>query len=171
MKIPLSCPDMDQADIDAVVAVLRSGRLSLGKKLEEFESKFASDTGTPHAVAVSSGTAALHLAMRALDIGEGDEVIVPSLAFRKHVPLSPCNCRPHKELQDIVWVPVSARNGPFKRRRGECQTRPESPVVRDALDTASQYQTSFPGSSLPTRRESVKRHQYHLSCVARSVFR
>lgn len=81
MKVPLSCADIDQADIDAVVAVLRSGRLSLGKKLEEFESEFASYTGGPYAVAVSSGTAALHLAIHALDIGEGDEVILPSFAF------------------------------------------------------------------------------------------
>lgn len=81
MKIPLSSPDIDQAEIDAVVGVLRSSRLSLGKKLEEFESEFASYIGALHAAAVSSGTAALHLAIRALGIGEGDEVILPSFAF------------------------------------------------------------------------------------------
>ena len=81
MRIPLSSPDIGQAEIDAVVGVLRSGRLSLGKKLEEFESRFASYTGAPYAAAVSSGTAALHLAIRALGIGEGDEVILPSFAF------------------------------------------------------------------------------------------
>ena len=81
MRIPLSSPDIGQAEIDAVVGVLRSGRLSLGEKLEEFESRFASYTGVPCAAAVSSGTAALHLAVRALGIGEGDEVILPSFAF------------------------------------------------------------------------------------------
>ncbi len=81
ISIPLSSPDIEQAEIDAVVEVLRSGRLSLGKKLEEFESGFASYTGAPYTVAVSSGTAALHLAIRALGIGEGDEVILPSFAF------------------------------------------------------------------------------------------
>jgi perosamine synthetase len=81
MRIPLSSPDIGQAEIDAVVDVLRSGRLSLGNKLEEFESEFASYTGSPYAVAVSSGTAALHLAIRALGIGEGDEIILPSFAF------------------------------------------------------------------------------------------
>jgi perosamine synthetase len=81
MRIPLSSPDIGQAEIDAVVGVLKSGRLSLGQKLEEFETAFAAYTGAAHAVAVSSGTAALHLAIRALRIGEGDEVIVPSFAF------------------------------------------------------------------------------------------
>ncbi len=63
MRIPLSYPHIEQAEIDAAVAVLRSGRLSLGQKLEEFESSFARYTGAPHAAAVSSGTAALHLAI------------------------------------------------------------------------------------------------------------
>jgi perosamine synthetase len=81
MKIPLSSPDITQAEIDAVVAVLRNGRLSLGKKLEEFERAFAGYVGVPHAAAVSSGTAALHLAIRALGIREGDEVILPSFTF------------------------------------------------------------------------------------------
>lgn len=81
MRIPLSAPDIGQAEIDAVVSVLRSGRLSLGKKLEEFETAFAAFIDAPNAVAVSSGTAALHLAVRALGIGEGDEVILPSFAF------------------------------------------------------------------------------------------
>jgi perosamine synthetase len=81
MKIPLSSPDITPAEIDAVVAVLRSGRLSLGEKLEEFEAAFAGYIGVPHAAAVSSGTTALHLAIRALGIGEGDEVILPSFTF------------------------------------------------------------------------------------------
>jgi perosamine synthetase len=81
MKIPLSSPDIGQAEIDAVTAVLKSGRLSLGKKLGEFEEIFASYTGAAQAAAVSSGTAALHLAIRALGIGRGDEVIVPSFSF------------------------------------------------------------------------------------------
>jgi len=81
MRIPLAQPEIDEADIAAVTAVLRTGRLSLGPKLEEFEEALANYAGTSHAVAVSSGTAALHLCLRALGIGEGDEVIVPSFAF------------------------------------------------------------------------------------------
>jgi len=81
LRIPLSSPDITEAEIEAVTAVLRTNSLSLGPKLEAFESALAAFHGVPHAIAVSSGTAALHLAIRALDIGEGDEVIVPSFTF------------------------------------------------------------------------------------------
>lgn len=81
MRIPLSAPDISQEDIDAVAAVLRTPRLSLGPKLEEFEGAIARYIGAAHAIGVSSGTAGLHLCIRALNIGEGDEVIVPSFAF------------------------------------------------------------------------------------------
>jgi perosamine synthetase len=81
MRIPLSAPDIDEDDVAAVVRVLRSSRLSLGPVMGEFESCFAEYVGTPDAVAVSSGTAGLHLSLLALGIGEGDEVIVPSFTF------------------------------------------------------------------------------------------
>jgi dTDP-4-amino-4,6-dideoxygalactose transaminase len=81
MRIPLSAPDITKADIDAVVSVLRTPRLSIGPKMVEFEESVARFVGAPHAVAVSSGTAGLHLCLRALGIGEGDEVILPSFTF------------------------------------------------------------------------------------------
>ena len=81
MNIPLSHPDVTEEEIHAVTAVLRSSRLSLGPKMEEFEHLLAAYIGVPHAIAVSSGTAGLHLCMRALGIGPGDEVIVPSFTF------------------------------------------------------------------------------------------
>jgi perosamine synthetase len=81
MRIPLSAPDIQQEDINAVAAVLRTPRLSLGPKLEEFEDAIARYTSAAHAIGVSSGTAGLHLCVRALGIGEGDEVIVASFAF------------------------------------------------------------------------------------------
>jgi perosamine synthetase len=81
MEIPLSAPDISEADIEAVRAVLRTFRLSLGPKLREFEAAVAAYSGVPHAVAVSSGTAALHLSLLALNIRPGDEVIVPSFTF------------------------------------------------------------------------------------------
>ncbi|HZC65086.1 MAG TPA: DegT/DnrJ/EryC1/StrS family aminotransferase, partial [Candidatus Dormibacteraeota bacterium] len=63
IKIPLSAPDVGDSEIAAVNAVLRSPRLSLGAKLLEFENVVADFVGCAHAVAVSSGTAALHLAL------------------------------------------------------------------------------------------------------------
>ena len=81
IHIPLSAPDITEAEIDAVTAVLRTPHLSLGPELAAFESALAEYHGMPHAVAVSSGTAGLHIALLTLGIGPGDEVIVPSFAF------------------------------------------------------------------------------------------
>ncbi len=81
MKIPLSSPDITDEEIEAVTAVMRTPRLSLGPQLEAFEAAFATYIGVEHGVGVSSGTAGLHLCIRALNIGAGDEVIVPSFTF------------------------------------------------------------------------------------------
>jgi len=69
MRIPLSAPDVNEEDIKAVSDVLRTSRLSLGPKLEEFEHAIATNVGASHAVAVNSGTSALHLCLCALGIG------------------------------------------------------------------------------------------------------
>jgi perosamine synthetase len=79
--IPLSSPDITEQEIEAVVAVLRSPQLSLGPRLEQFEGLFAAYIGVEHAVAVNSGTSGLHLCVRALGLGVGHEVIVPSFTF------------------------------------------------------------------------------------------
>ncbi len=81
LKINLSGPDIAQADIDAVVAVLKTPTLSLGPKLTEFESLFARYVGRKHAIACNSGTSALHLCLLALGIGPGDEVITTPFSF------------------------------------------------------------------------------------------
>lgn len=77
----MSSPDIDEADVQAVADVVRSGRLALGPCAAAFESGLAQYTGVGHGVAVSSGTAALHLLVRALGLRDGDEVIVPSFTF------------------------------------------------------------------------------------------
>jgi perosamine synthetase len=79
--IRLAWPDVGAEELAAVAEVLESGFLTMGPRVAAFESALADTCGTTHAVAVSSGTAALHLAVRALGIGEGDEVIVPAYTF------------------------------------------------------------------------------------------
>jgi perosamine synthetase len=79
--IPLSLPDITDAEIEAVADTLRSGRLSLGPRLEEFEQLVARRAGRSHGIGVSSGTAGLHLALLALGLKPGDEVITPAFSF------------------------------------------------------------------------------------------
>lgn len=79
--IPLMIPDIQQNDIDAVTDVLRSGMLIQGKKVEELEYQIATYLGVKHAIAVSNGTATLHLALLIHGIGPGDEVIVPAFSY------------------------------------------------------------------------------------------
>jgi len=79
--VPFFRPDIGEEEIAAVVDTLRSGWLTVGPRTQEFEEEFARAVGAPHAVAVSSGTAALHLALDALDLEPGDEVITSTLTF------------------------------------------------------------------------------------------
>lgn len=79
--LPYGRQHLEEDDIAAVVEVLRSDWLTVGPAIEAFERAFAEFVGAAHAVAVSSGTAALHAALHALGIGPGDEVIVPPLTF------------------------------------------------------------------------------------------
>jgi perosamine synthetase len=79
--IPLAQPWIGALEEERVLAVLRSGRLSLGPMLREFEEGFAARVGAPLASAVSSGTAGLHLALRAVGVSEGDEVVTSPFSF------------------------------------------------------------------------------------------
>jgi dTDP-4-amino-4,6-dideoxygalactose transaminase len=79
--IPLFDLRIEPEDLDAVERVLRSGSLAQGEQVEAFEREFAAHLGVAHAVALSSCTAALHLAYLAAGVGPGDEVVVPSITF------------------------------------------------------------------------------------------
>src|SRR3989339_394720 len=80
-RYPLAKPYITKTEEKEVVEVLRSGNLSLGPKVKEFEKQFAKKIGTKYACAVSSGTAGLHLAMIAAGVKPGDEVITSSFSF------------------------------------------------------------------------------------------
>jgi dTDP-4-amino-4,6-dideoxygalactose transaminase len=80
-QVPLTDVKVPEEDVQAVLDTYRSGWLTMGPRIQEFEAAFAAHCTAQHAVSVSSGTAALHLAMLALGVGPGDEVIVPDLTF------------------------------------------------------------------------------------------
>lgn len=83
--IPMALPEIDSSDVEAVAEVVRSGRLALGPVVSLFERAVADYVGVEHAVAVSSGTAALHLIVKAMGLGPRDEVLVPSFTFAASV--------------------------------------------------------------------------------------
>ena len=79
--IPLSRPDVSAAEVQAVVQVLQTDRLSIGPHTEAFERAIAARAGRRHGIAVNSGTSGLHLCVRALDLREGDEVVTSPFSF------------------------------------------------------------------------------------------
>lgn len=79
--VRLAFPDLGEEELAEIADVLASGQLTMGPKVAEFEELLADAAGTAHAIAVSSGTAALHVAVLALGIGPGDEVLVPAYTF------------------------------------------------------------------------------------------
>ena len=81
MNVPLSQPYLGEEEIEGVVEVLRSDRLALGPVTALFEDLFAKAVGSKYAIAVNSGTSGLHLAVRALGLGPGDEVITTPFSF------------------------------------------------------------------------------------------
>jgi len=79
--VPLSGPDITKQEIQAVISVLGSGRLSIGPRIQAFEAAVAARAGRKHGIGVNSGTSGLHLCVRALGIGAGDEVITTPFSF------------------------------------------------------------------------------------------
>src|SRR5262249_54640871 len=81
MTVPFHVAAVGEEEVQAAAEAIRSGWLTMGPRTFEFERRFAEYVGAPHAIAVSSCTAALHLALEAMGIGPGDEVLVPTTTF------------------------------------------------------------------------------------------
>ena len=103
--IPLFDTSFDKREIEAVQEVIKSGWISMGSVTQKFENKFAEFLGIKHAVAVSSGTAALHLGNLVLGLGSGDEVICPSLTF-----VAAANTIVHTGAKPVFADIISANN-------------------------------------------------------------
>jgi dTDP-4-amino-4,6-dideoxygalactose transaminase len=111
VRVPLTHLEIPENDVEAVLECLRSGWLTMGPRTAEFEERFAEYVDVPFAIAVSSGTAALHLSCIAAGLGPGDEVIVPAMAFVstpnavRYTGATPvfCDvCGPHDMNLDLV---------------------------------------------------------------------
>jgi perosamine synthetase len=131
MNVPLSCPDISELEVQYVTQVLRSGQLSLGPRVAEFEKSFAAYVGARYAVAVNSGTSALHLAVRALGIGSSDAVITTSFSF-----VASANCVLFEHALPI-FVDINPRTFNLDPRaihrfiQDHCSTDPATGILLD----------------------------------------
>ncbi len=144
-SIPLARPNITQAEIDAVVDVLRTPNLSLGPKVPEFESAFARYCDTAHAVACSSGTAGLHLLIQAMDIGPGDEVITTPFSF-----VASANCTLMERARP-VFVDIDADTWNIDPELIEAAITPKTRAVL-AVDVFGQIADMAAVSELARRR-------------------
>lgn len=96
MKVPLSSPDIIEKDIEAVVGVMKTRFLSIGPKIVEFEKRMSEYAGVKYAVAMNSGTSALHLIIRGMGIKEGDKVLTTPFSF-----ISSSNCILFEKAQPL----------------------------------------------------------------------
>jgi len=103
--LPYGRQTIEDDDIAAVVEALRADFLTTGPRVEAFETAFAETVGARHAVACANGTAALHLAMLALDVQPGEAVIAPSITF-----LATANCARYVGAE-VVFADVDADSG------------------------------------------------------------
>ena len=112
LQIPMSSPDLTDAERQAVQQVLNTPNLSMGHWILDFEKSFCDLTGAKHAVGVSSGTSGLHLCVRAAGIGEGDLVITTPFSF-----VASSNVMLYENAIP-VFVDVRSENG--KHRSATC---------------------------------------------------
>jgi nucleotide sugar dehydrogenase len=121
--LPIAKPVLGAAEAEAAATAVRSGWVLQGPQVEAFERELAAFTGAPHAVALSSGTAALHLALRALGVGPGDEVVTVSHSF-----IATANAIRHCGAEP-VFVDVEPRTFNIDPRRVEAALGPRTKAI------------------------------------------
>ena len=131
LEVPLSKPDITEREVKYVTQVLRTGTLCLGPRLREFEEKFAAYVETRFAIATNSGTSALHLCVRALGIGPGDEAITTSFSF-----VASANCLLYERARPVFVDidPVTLNIDPEKIRgflEKRCKRDPQTGLPVD----------------------------------------
>ena len=137
--VPLARPVLGEEEERAVIEVLRSGQLSLGPRVPAFEDAFAARLGVDHASAVSSGTAGLHLALRAVGVTDGDEVVTSPFSF----------------VASRQRRPVRTRAAGLRRHRpGDAEPRPRGGRRRDHRTHARRCFRSTSSATPPTCRPS-----------------
>jgi len=137
MRYPLACPDVTDREIEAVVAVLRTPQLSMGPKVGAFEASVARRCGARHAIAVSSGTAALHLLVRGMDIAEGNEVITTPFSF-----VASTNCMLYERAKPVfVDIDPDTWNIDVRRIEAAVTSRTKAILPVDAFGQPADYDT------------------------------
>ncbi|MEX0993810.1 MAG: DegT/DnrJ/EryC1/StrS family aminotransferase [Solirubrobacterales bacterium] len=144
-EIPLARPEIGEREQQLVAEVLASGRLSLGPMLERFEREFASFVGCEQAIATSSGTAALHLAVRAEEWGAGDEVLTSPFSF-----IASANCLLYEGV-DTVFCDVDPRTLNIDPQAAEAAVTERTAGIL-AVDIFG-YPADLPALTALTRRQ------------------
>lgn len=146
MNIPLAQPQITPQDRQAVLGVLKTKQLSLGPKLVEFEKKMADYIGVKYAIAVSSGTAGLHLIVRALDLKKDDEVITTPFSF-----IASSNCLLYEQVKP-VFVDIDPQDLNIDTAKIESAITPKTKAIL-AVDIFGQ-----PAPWLQLRQIAAKHH-------------
>ncbi len=156
--LPFTRPCIEESDIDAVVGVLRSGWITNGPKNVEFEEELCRITGNKYAVALSSATAGMHILMKALKIGPGDEVVTPSLTWvstvnmivlagatpvfaeidRNTLMVTPESVKACLTPRTRLIIPVHYAGASFDVD-GICEVAGDIPVIHDAAHAVGTY--------------------------------